>query len=85
MRSSPRGTKKNKVMTKKMKPFPYSIEEVGQLVIANIESGKTLLESLTGLGKSLNRSANAIRRYWNSYAMFHRIEYNNKLKKIVEV
>ena len=72
-------------MAKKMKPFPYSIEEVGQLVIANIESGKTLLESLTGLGKSLNRSANAIRRYWNSYATFHRIEYNKQSKKIVQL
>ena len=76
---------KSKVMAKKMQPFPYSIEEVGQLVIANIESGKTLLEALTDLGKSLNRSANAIRRYWNSYTIFHRIEYNKQSKKIVQL
>ena len=72
-------------MTKKMKPFPYSIEEVGQIITTNINCGRTLYESLTTLGATLGYSAEAVRRYWNSYAMFHSIEYNNKLKKIVEV
>ena len=76
---------KIKVMAKKMKPFPYTIEEVGQIITANINCGRTLLESLTTLGATLGYSTEAVRRYWNSYAMFHRIEYNNKLKKIVEV
>lgn len=72
-------------MAKRMKSFPYTIEEVGQLVIANINCGRTLLEALTALGSSLGYSANAIRRYWNSYAMFHKIEYNKQSKKIVQL
>ena len=70
---------------KRQKPFPYTLEETGRMIRTDIERGCTLQEACTNLGEVVQRSANAIRRYWNAYAMFHKIEYNNKTNKLEQL
>lgn len=70
---------------KRQKPFPYTLEETGRIIKGYIERGCTLQQACTKLGEVVQRSANAIRRYWNAYAMFHKIEYNNKTNKLEQL
>ena len=72
-------------MTKKTRPFPYTLEDTGRIIEGYIERGCTLSGACAKLGEVVQRSANAIRRYWNAYAMFHKIEYNNKTNKIEQL
>lgn len=74
-----------RVMTKKTRPFPYTLEDTGRIIEGYIERGCTLSGACAKLGEVVQRSANAIRRYWNAYAMFHKIEYNNKTNKIEQL
>lgn len=62
--------------------FPYPLEETGQIIKGYIERGCTLSEACKKLGEVTQRTPNTIRYYWTSYARYHKIEYNNKTKKI---
>ena len=70
---------------KRQKPFPYTLEDTGAIIKGYIERGCTLQEACKKLGAVTQRTANTIRYYWNAYAMFHKIEYNNKTNKLEQL